>query len=266
MGGGSGGGGTTTSQQHAEYPVEFRPLAEAAVKQIIGLQGRLPLAEFGVAQPARVAGLSPFTEAGMSLVPSLMMRSPQEQALQQVPMTLGDILGQFGPVMQPTNPVQQSLGFLGGQMGGRNAQLFPQAFTPPRTPQIAQFAQPSPTGQSIQPSPTAFPGFQAPVVPQAQSGGAGAGGVLEAAPLMSMVPPLPMQTQFDQFVAEQQAQLAALQAQQQQQSGPRLPPGAFHSGFHHSTGEPIYTDPTTGATYTQAGVPVSPAPAAYPSF
>src|SRR3990167_7120084 len=85
MGGGSGGGGTTTSQAHAEYPEEFRPLAESAVKEIIGLQGRLPLAEFGVAQPARVAGLSPFTEAGMSLVPSLMLQTPPEQALQQVP-------------------------------------------------------------------------------------------------------------------------------------------------------------------------------------
>ena len=216
-GGGSGGGGTSTTQAHAEYPEEFRPLAEAAVKQIIALQGRLPLESFGEAQTARVAGLSPFTQAGMSLVPSLMLRSPAEQQLGQVPNTLGDLLGQFGPVMQPTNAAQGALGFLGGQIG-RNLQLAPSMWQPPRLPQAA-------------PTPTAFQGFNAPLMPQGgapQGGGVGGdmSGILEAPPLMSLQTPLPLQTQFDQFVAQQQTQLAALQAAQQQAiSGPLLPPG-----------------------------------------
>ena len=188
-GGGRGGGGTTTTQTHAEYPEEFRPLAEAAVKQIIALQGRLPLENFGEAQLARVAGLSPFTQAGMSLVPSLMMRSPAEQQLGQVPNTLGDLLRQFGPVMQPTNASQGALRFLGGQIG-QNLQLAPSTWRPPRLPQAV-------------PTPTAFQGFNASLMPQGgapQGGGVGGdmSGILEAPPLMPSSPPMPLQTALQQ--------------------------------------------------------------------
>lgn len=79
--GGGGGGGTTTSETKAEYPPEIRPLVTSSVKQIQGLQGGLPLSQFGLPNVAPVPGLAPFTQAGFQLASQTPLLTGPEQSL-----------------------------------------------------------------------------------------------------------------------------------------------------------------------------------------
>lgn len=77
---GGGGSGTSKTTASSEIPAELKPLASSSVKQIQAAQEALPLANFASSQPQQVAGLSPFTVAGMQLVPSLTQMTAPEQA------------------------------------------------------------------------------------------------------------------------------------------------------------------------------------------
>ena len=87
MGGGSGGQKT---ESKAEYPEEFKPLAESARKQIEALQNALPLVSHAQFQPAGVAGLSPVEQFAIE---ELVMRTPYLPASFQSLMDLPEPVG-----------------------------------------------------------------------------------------------------------------------------------------------------------------------------
>ena len=196
MGGGSDGGGTTTTESRAEYPPEFRPLAEAAVRNIMGLQDVLPMMDFAAAQPGRVAGLSPFTQAGMGLA----ALSPMAGTEQYIP-SLGGPLSMIGNqainVAGPSPATQAALGALSGQLGA------PAQFNLARTPQPVAWPQAASNS-------TAFPGVPPSVLygfsqtlPFMQTPSVG---------LPPLIPTAPPQSQQAQIFQLQQA-LQAMQAQ-----------------------------------------------------
>ena len=136
MGGGSDGGGTTTTESHAEYPPEFRPLAEAGVRNIMDLQNVLPMAPFAEAQGGQVANLAPFTLAGMGLLPFAAL-SGSERGIPSLGGPLGTIGNQAINVSGPSPATQAALGALSGQLGS-SAQFNPAMTAQPVAwPQIA---------------------------------------------------------------------------------------------------------------------------------
>ena len=147
MGGGSDGGGTTTTESHAEYPPEFRPLAESAVRNIMGLQDVLPMQSFAEQQSGQVAGLAPFTLAGMNLLPFAAM-SGSERGIPALGGPMGNIANQALSLSGPSPGTQAALGALSGQLGAP-AQFAPGGPSPVAWPQMAS----SPTTfQGVPPS------------------------------------------------------------------------------------------------------------------
>jgi len=73
-----GGGGSQGSRTEAQstYPTEFKPLAKAAADQIQAFQLLSPVSMFAATSPQRVAGISPFQQAGMNLIPNLLNPLP----------------------------------------------------------------------------------------------------------------------------------------------------------------------------------------------
>lgn len=216
MGGGSDGGGTTTTESHAEYPPEFRPLAEAAVRNIMGLQDVLPMMDFAQAQPGRVAGLAPFTQAGMGLA-ALSPLAGTEQYIPSLGGPLSMIGNQAINVAGPSPATQAALGALSGQLGA------PAQFNPAMTPQPIRWPQAAS-------NPTAFPG----VPPSALYG------FSQTLPFMStpttglspLVPTAPPQSQQAQLFQLQQA-IQAMQAQQAAAPGVQPSPEWTVSDFSY---------------------------------
>ena len=203
MGGGSDGGGTTTTESHAEYPPEFRPLAEAGVRNIMDLQNVLPMAPFAEAQGGQVANLAPFTLAGMGLLPFAAL-SGSERGIPSLGGPLGTIGNQAINVSGPSPATQAALGALSGQLGA------PTQFNPAMTAQPVAWPQ-------VASSPTAFQGVPPSVLygfsqnlPYMQTPTTG------LPPLMPTAPPMSQQAQMFQL---QQA-LKAMQAGGAGSSGP----------------------------------------------
>jgi len=84
-----GGGDNTKTEAGGEYPPEFRPLASAAADQIKAFQAVAPLAAFAASNPQRVAGISPFQQAGMNLIPSLLNPLPMLAQLRSFNKPIG---------------------------------------------------------------------------------------------------------------------------------------------------------------------------------
>jgi hypothetical protein len=105
--GGSGGGGTQTTQ--AEYPPEFRPLATAAVEQIRALQRALPLAAFAEPRPPLTAGVSPYQQAAMNLLPGLLTPTAGLQSLGTLGPSFAGAAQNALQAGQPTGGAQWAL-------------------------------------------------------------------------------------------------------------------------------------------------------------
>lgn len=86
------------------------------MKQIQAAQEALPLASFASPQPPQVAGLSPFTVAGMQLVPSLAQTSPAEQSLFGLQPLFQELINRVLSFSPPQEAFQ--LGGGGGRGGG----------------------------------------------------------------------------------------------------------------------------------------------------
>ena len=108
-----GGGGDTVSTQAAEFPPEFRPLATSAVGQIQALQNLLPLAGFGTFAPQGTAGVSPFQQAAMNLVPRALTPTTGLAALYGTANPLGLSALSAMQAGQQTPGAQQALRALG---------------------------------------------------------------------------------------------------------------------------------------------------------
>lgn len=108
-GGGGGSDTTTTSTQKAEFPPEFRPLATAAVNQILGLQEALPISGFAGFSPRTIAPFSSLQQQGLSLVPSLLKPTAGLQSLQQLGAPVAGAAGTAIGAGQPTVASQRAL-------------------------------------------------------------------------------------------------------------------------------------------------------------
>lgn len=85
-----GGGGGQTSTSMPVIPAEFKPLVNASVQQLLGLQQALPITMFASFMPRPIAPMSPFYQEFMNLVP-----------LMQVPTAgIQTVFGQTGPAIQ----------------------------------------------------------------------------------------------------------------------------------------------------------------------
>lgn len=155
-----GGGTSSKTSTSSEFPPEFRPLAEGAVRQLLQLQGHLPIAGFADFQPAGTAGIAPMQQYAMDyLVPATMQTTPGQQGAlnTQAPVNMASF-GAAGSG-QSTNAAQSALdalrasGRLGGGSvalpGGQSQEAFG-AFLPP-----------------VQSAPTAFPGVTPEMMAQA---------------------------------------------------------------------------------------------------
>lgn len=164
-----GGGGQETTTR-AEFPPEFRPLAEAAVRQIMALQQGLPLSQFGTPRLTPTAGISPFQQAAMNMLPQTLAPTAGLQslatlgpslagtaqrsleagaptvganwALQQLAPGLSPMQGATTPVPGPTTFVPQPLGDVQGltQQLGRPI--------PTETPALSPIDFPTDTGST----------------------------------------------------------------------------------------------------------------------
>lgn len=114
---GGGGGGSSKTTGSSEYPAEFKPLAASSAKQIQAAQDALPLSLFTSPQPQQVAGLSPFTLAGMELVPYTAQTSQAEQALMNLQPFWQDISNRALGMTAPSQATQSSTDFLLGTLG-----------------------------------------------------------------------------------------------------------------------------------------------------
>ncbi len=107
-----GGGGSdtqTTSSTKAEFPPEFRPLAEGAVEQILALQGQLPLSQFAEFAPQPTAGVSPFQQAALNFLPGLLQPSAGLNTLNALTAPVGQAAGQAFGAGQRTAGAQGAL-------------------------------------------------------------------------------------------------------------------------------------------------------------
>lgn len=135
--GGSGGGGTQSTTNTASYPKEFKPLAKGAADQILAMQNSLPLAGFGQANPGQTAGISPFQQATMNMIPHLLAPSWGLETLQNLGAPMSQLAQNATAAGNPYSTALTALasgGFGGGQ------QSFPGMTLPPPIPGMAQAA------------------------------------------------------------------------------------------------------------------------------
>lgn len=170
---GGSGGGTQTSTNTASYPAEFKPLAKRAATEIHALQGALPLASFGQAQPGQTAGIAPFQQATMNVLPGLLAPSWGLETLQNLGQPLNQLAGNAIGVGNQNAPFSNALTALASGGFGTGQPSFPGAAAPSpfqlQTPTMAQAApQPNVVGggqdlisqllaQLSQPIPTSTP-------------------------------------------------------------------------------------------------------------
>lgn len=177
-----GGGGSQKSKTEAlsEYPAEFKPLASSSVKQIQAAQDALPLAAFTSPQPQQVAGLSPYTLAGMELVPFTAQTTQPEQSLYAMQNMWRDLANRAVGYSVPSPTSVSSSNFLLGRVGEQGG-LSPGSAAPLSFPEI------NPLSASVfgQGAPTQFPYLtgQGPL-PSIQ----GAGTSIPVTPLMPTAP------------------------------------------------------------------------------
>ena len=145
---GGSGGGQQTSTSTASYPEEFRPLAASAREQIQALQGALPLASFGQANPGQTAGLSPFQQATMNFAPQLLAPSWGLDTLQNMGQPIGQLANNAIGVGNQTAPFSNALTALASGGFGTGQQSFPGQPAP--TP--FQLQQPTMTTPAPQPN------------------------------------------------------------------------------------------------------------------
>jgi len=81
MGGGSGGQVT----QNASYAPEFRPIAEAAGDQVLKLIEAAPVWRFAAPANQGTAGLSPWQQFGMSIIPYMGMTTEPMRQFGNIP-------------------------------------------------------------------------------------------------------------------------------------------------------------------------------------
>lgn len=145
--GGSGGGEQQTTNT-ASYPAEFKPLAKGAASQILGLQKSLPLASFGQANPAQTAGIAPFQQATMNMLPQLLAPSWGLDTLQHLGQPINQLAGNATGIGNQTSPYSNALTALASGGFGTGQQSFPGAPAPTpfnmQTPGMTQSA-PQPT-------------------------------------------------------------------------------------------------------------------------
>ena len=145
------GGGSTKSQQNAEYPPEFRPLAEGAVSQILDMQQRLPVSSFTKYMPAGTAGISPLQEFAINnLVPGTFAPTAGMLSGMEAGGAIGEAARGVAGASGPTQASQSALDTLGRRLAGPVGQL-------PSTEAYQQwFAQSLPGQRSL---PTVFGGL-----------------------------------------------------------------------------------------------------------
>lgn len=114
---------TTTS---SEFPPEFRPLAEGAVRQLLELQKVLPIAAFAEFEPAGTAGIAPMQQFAMDqLIPATFRTTEAQQGVfnTQAPVNLTS----FGAADagRSSNAAQSALDSLrnSGRLGGGSVAL-----------------------------------------------------------------------------------------------------------------------------------------------
>lgn len=145
---GGSGGGTQSTTNSATYPDEFKPLATGAGKQILAMQKALPLAQFGKANPAQTAGLAPFQQATMNLIPQLLAPSWGLETLQNLGQPIGSLANNAIGVGNQTGPFSTALSALASGGFGTGQQSFPGAS--PQTP--FQMQTPNMTQAAPQPN------------------------------------------------------------------------------------------------------------------
>ncbi len=141
---GGSGNGQQTSTNTASYPEEFKPLANSAREQIQAMQQALPLAGFAQPNPGQTAGIAPFQQATMNMLPGLLAPSWGLNTLQQMNQPLGQLAGNAIGVGNQTSPFTNALAALASGGFGTGQPSFPgaQPQTPfqmqaPTTPQAA---------------------------------------------------------------------------------------------------------------------------------
>lgn len=217
-----GGGGKQVSETHAEYPPEFRPLAESAVKQIQDLQNRLPLGMFTQYQPAGTAGLAPLQEFAINeLVPATMRPTAGLQGMLQTPGAVGAAAQGATAAGGPTQASNAALTTLGRRLAGPVGQM------PSTQPLQQAFASALPGNYS---APSIFPGMSEETI-QGMGDMAsrpipilGGPGVTSITPTQSGQFPDPYAKIRGQIQAQMYANYLAQLAQQGQQQVPAAPP------------------------------------------
>lgn len=143
--GGSGGGGTQTSTNTASYPEEFKPLATGAANQIRSLQKALPLSQFSAPNPAQTAGIAPFQQATMNMLPQLLAPSWGLDTLQHLGQPITQLAGNAVGIGNQTSPFSNALAALSSGGFGTGQPVFPGSMPPtPFNLQTPGMTQPAP--------------------------------------------------------------------------------------------------------------------------
>lgn len=71
--GGGGGGGQRTQTSMPVVPEEYKPLVNAQVQALLGLQQALPISSFATWNPRPVAPLSAYTQEFLNMVPLMQV-------------------------------------------------------------------------------------------------------------------------------------------------------------------------------------------------
>ena len=124
---GGGQGQTTQTTNTASYPAQFQPLATSAVRQIQALQNALPVAQFAGAQPAQIAGISPFQQATMNFLPNILAPSWGLQQLQELGTPMANLANQalnVGNASQGYTNAANALGTGGFGVGSPSNPVF----------------------------------------------------------------------------------------------------------------------------------------------
>lgn len=119
---GGGGGGTRNvvqTSEGAQFPREFRPLASAAVQEILGLQQALPInqPEFTAFQPRGTADIQPLQQEVLNRSLSTLQPTAGLQGLLGLPTPVSQTASNALAAGQPTSAAQTALGALGNRFG-----------------------------------------------------------------------------------------------------------------------------------------------------
>lgn len=224
-----GGGGGQEVKNTGEYPAEFKPLASGAAKQIQAMQNALPLAGFAVERPGQTAGIAPFQQAAMNMMPGLLTPSWGLQTLQQSGPSANQLASNAISVGNQTSPFTNAMAALqsGGLGSGRES--FPGLLpttpaSPMQNPNIQSAApQPNVMGYDANLAPTLQSQLERPIQPStpvdsalgngfsAATAPAAGGKSPGSAPMPGATPgsPSPTASPYDLSTAAVQARLAA---------------------------------------------------------